>query len=44
LTKSTTEELPTDADPAPATHNREQPVVWERWQKTRTFVRALEGT
>src|ERR1700693_5432315 len=38
------EDLPTDADPAPATHNREQPVVWERWQKKRTFVRALEGT
>jgi quercetin dioxygenase-like cupin family protein len=31
--------------PAPgAGHNREQPVVWERWQKQRTFVRALEGT
>ncbi len=27
-----------------AGHNREQPVVWERWQKKRTFVRALEGT
>ena len=38
------EDLPTDAEPAPATHNREQPVVWERWQKKRTFVRALEGT
>jgi len=25
-------------------HNREQPVVWERWQRKRTFVRALEGT
>ena len=25
-------------------HNQEQPVVWERWQKKRTFVRALEGT
>ena len=25
-------------------HNRERPVVWERWQKKRTFVRALEGT
>jgi gentisate 1,2-dioxygenase len=25
-------------------HNQEQPVVWERWSKKRTFVRALEGT
>src|SRR5499427_7275719 len=25
-------------------HNQEQPVVWERWQRKRTFVRALEGT
>jgi len=25
-------------------HNQEVPVVWERWQKKRTFVRALEGT
>ena len=25
-------------------HNLEQEVVWERWQKKRTFVRALEGT
>src|ERR1035438_8959261 len=39
-------DLPSDADPVPAgpSHNREQPVVWERWQKKRTFVRALEGT
>jgi hypothetical protein len=22
----------------------ERPVLWERWQKKRTFVRALEGT
>jgi quercetin dioxygenase-like cupin family protein len=29
------------APPGPG-HNRE--VVWERWQKKRTFVRALEGT
>lgn len=33
-----------DAGPAGTGHNREQPVVWERWQKKRTFVRALEGT
>src|SRR5262245_19215077 len=25
-------------------HNQEQEVVWARWQKKRTFVRALEGT
>jgi gentisate 1,2-dioxygenase len=25
-------------------HNLEGEVVWERWQKKRTFVRALEGT
>jgi len=28
--------------PGVAGHNKE--VVWERWQKKRTFVRALEGT
>jgi gentisate 1,2-dioxygenase len=33
-----------DADSPSSTHNREQPVVWERWQRKRTFVRALEGT
>jgi gentisate 1,2-dioxygenase len=36
-----TESASTPAQPG---HNREQPVVWERWQKKRTFVRALEGT
>lgn len=25
-------------------HNQNKEVVWERWQKKRTFVRALEGT
>ena len=25
-------------------HNQPKEVVWERWQKKRTFVRALEGT
>ena len=25
-------------------HNQEQQIVWDRWQKKRTFVRALEGT
>ena len=33
-----------EASPPQAGHNREQPVVWERWQRKRTFVRALEGT
>jgi mannose-6-phosphate isomerase-like protein (cupin superfamily) len=37
-----------DADPPP-THNigaapPQEEVVWERWTKKRTFVRALEGT
>jgi gentisate 1,2-dioxygenase len=43
--------MPTDlfeqkqGQPAPGPgHNREGEVVWERWQKKRTFVRALEGT
>ena len=30
--------------PPGAGHNLEREVVWERWQKKRTFVRALEGT
>lgn len=25
-------------------HNRPKEVIWERWQRKRTFVRALEGT
>ena len=25
-------------------HNQPTEVVWERWQRKRTFVRALEGT
>lgn len=36
-------QLPSESAPG-AGHNREKPVVWERWQKKRTFVRALEGT
>ncbi len=32
-----------DTGPGPK-HNQEQEVVWARWQKKRTFVRALEGT
>jgi gentisate 1,2-dioxygenase len=35
---------PRDGDAPASGHNREAPVVWERWQKKRTFVRALEGT
>lgn len=30
--------------PGEAGHNQNKEVVWERWQKKRTFVRALEGT
>jgi gentisate 1,2-dioxygenase len=49
MTTPANPEAPTGAaardDDAPAAgHNREAPVVWERWQKKRTFVRALEGT
>ena len=32
-----------EADVGPG-HNQPKEVVWERWQKKRTFVRALEGT
>jgi quercetin dioxygenase-like cupin family protein len=34
------------APPGPAEigHNRPAPTIWERWQRKRTFVRALEGT
>ena len=33
----------TEAEAGPG-HNQPKEVVWERWQKKRTFVRALEGT
>ena len=33
-----------DADAPGVGHNAPKEVVWERWQKKRTFVRALEGT
>ena len=33
-----------DRPHAGPTHNRERQVVWDAWQKKRTFVRALEGT
>ena len=32
-----------EADAGPG-HNQPKEVVWERWQRKRTFVRALEGT
>ena len=37
---------PTEAKQADAVpgHNQPKEVVWERWQRKRTFVRALEGT
>ena len=31
-------------EPPGAGHNQDGDVKWERWQKKRTFVRALEGT
>jgi len=34
----------TDTYQAPGTSGHNKEVVWERWQKKRTFVRALEGT
>jgi mannose-6-phosphate isomerase-like protein (cupin superfamily) len=34
----------TDTYQAPGTTGHNKEVVWERWQKKRTFVRALEGT
>jgi mannose-6-phosphate isomerase-like protein (cupin superfamily) len=37
-----TNETDTYQSPGAPGHNKE--VVWERWQKKRTFVRALEGT
>ena len=44
-------ETPDNIGPAEATaaeagpgHHQPKEVVWERWQKKRTFVRALEGT
>src|SRR5258708_12618437 len=33
-----------DRDQPGPGHNLEREGVWERWQKKRTFVRALEGT
>jgi gentisate 1,2-dioxygenase len=38
------EETTTFIKPGEVGHNQGKKVVWERWQKKRTFVRALEGT
>jgi mannose-6-phosphate isomerase-like protein (cupin superfamily) len=40
---SSSDEKETVSDAGPG-HNSEKPVIWEAWQKKRTFVRALEGT
>jgi hypothetical protein len=37
-------ETDTYVKPGEIGHNQGKEVVWERWQKKRTFVRALEGT
>ena len=41
LTKSETEFYVRPGEPG---HNQDKDMVWARWQKKRTFVRALEGT
>ncbi|MCH9050259.1 MAG: cupin domain-containing protein [Proteobacteria bacterium] len=38
------DETDTYIRPGEAGHNKPKEVVWVRWQKKRTFVRALEGT
>ena len=38
------EDVKTPADSAGPGHNQPKEVVWDRWQRKRTFVRALEGT
>ena len=38
------QETDTFVQPGQPGHNQGKEVVWERWQKKRTFVRALEGT
>lgn len=35
---------PAQPPPGPGHNLAQEEVVWERWQKKRTFVRALEGT
>ena len=45
MSEQTTErETDTYVKPGEIGHNQGKEVVWERWQKKRTFVRALEGT
>ena len=45
MSEQTTErETDTYIKPGEPGHNQNKEVVWERWQKKRTFVRALEGT
>ncbi len=38
------DDVKTPADAAGPGHNQPKEVVWDRWQRKRTFVRALEGT
>ena len=38
------QETETYVKPGDPGHNAGKEVVWTRWQKKRTFVRALEGT
>lgn len=42
--QDTENQTDTYVKPGEAGHNQGKEVVWERWQKKRTFVRALEGT
>ena len=44
MSESTEGETETYIQPGQPGHNQGKDVVWVRWQKKRTFVRALEGT
>jgi mannose-6-phosphate isomerase-like protein (cupin superfamily) len=44
MSEQTERETDTYVKPGDIGHNQGKEVVWERWQKKRTFVRALEGT
>ncbi|MGE5539078.1 MAG: cupin domain-containing protein [Gemmatimonas sp.] len=44
MSEETLKRNETDTYQAPGTAGHNKEVVWERWQKKRTFVRALEGT
>ncbi len=46
MTEDTVKDSPTpDSQDQPGVgHNQPKEVIWERWQRKRTFVRALEGT